>query len=597
MPGIHRRSNLSTFSFCVFSNLITNKRSKITIMKKTLRLLGLLLLSVLVYGLAACGSDDEVSPQLSVPAGVDNYFVKSMDFESAAAEKSFTFNSNLAWTLSVSETRNGIDWLSVSPSSGEAGTHTVTVKAAENKTYDDRNAVITITSGDSIRKVFVNQKQLDALTLTSNRFEVPVEGGTVEIEVKSNIEYEVIIPNECKTWIHQVNKQTRGLSTSSLSFSIDRCEEYDKREGNIIIKGKDKAETVTVYQAGEGILTLTKNEYNLSSSAQELAIEISSNFDYSVELPDVDWLKEVTAQTRGISTHSLRLSVAGNDSYDDRSAKIRVYDRNSSISEEVIINQSQKNALIIENKEYTLDENGGNFTVETNSNINYGVKIDCNWIKETTATTRGLVASSHSFSVSAITDNSDRQGTITFYDTTTGIKEVVIVKQNKSIYFDENTITMIEESERKLNLTNKSNLGIIWRSSTPSVASVDDNGNVKALSKGKTTITATSEDGLHICKCEVLVKNIADCISIQRTGWSSVVSPWGSSYSVTFTIKNSSPETIHIVSLGGVTEGVAQDLAGGNSVAITLSSRSESAVQAQQKLIYTYKGKQYSIDG
>lgn len=482
-------------------------------MKKTLRLLELVLLSVLVYGVAACGSDDEVIPQLSVPEGVDNYFIKRMDFEPSTAEKSFTFNSNLAWTLSVSETRNGIDWLSVSPTSGEAGTHTVTVKATENKTYDDRNAVITIAAGDSLRKVFVNQKQLDALTLTSNRFEVPVDGATINIEVKANIEYEAIIPDSCKGWIHQSKKYTRGLSTSSLSFIIDKSEEYNKREGQIVIKGKDKDEIVTIYQVGEGILTLTSNEYNVNSSAQELAIEINSNFDYTIELPEVDWLKEITAQTRGISSHTLRLNISENESYENRSAKIRVYDKNSSISEEVVINQSQKDALFIDKEEYELDENGGIINVDVNSNVSYNINIDCDWITEATSTTRSLSTSNHSFNVNAITENSDRIGIIYFANEEKDIYRKVVIEQNRALFFKHDTYTIIEGTETKLSFKNRTTQEIIWNSSNPEIVSVDNTGTIIAHAKGNAFITATTNDGKHTCTCEIIVQDITDYIT------------------------------------------------------------------------------------
>ena len=566
-------------------------------MKKLFNHLVLILLSVLCFGMVGCSSDDDAAPQLSVPAGFENFFMKSMDFDSSAGEKTFTFNSNVTWTLSVAETRNGSSWLSVNPAGGDAGTHTVTVKALENTTYDNRNAVITISAGDSIRKVFVNQKQLNSLTLTSNRFEVPVEGGTIEIGVKSNVEYEVVIPDEYKSWIHIVNNQTRSLLTTSFSLLIDRCDEYDKREGTIVVRGDDKAETITIFQAGEGILTLTQNEYNLGSYAQELTIEVNSNFEYGVEFPNVDWLQEITAQTRGVSTHTLRLLVKENDSYDGRSAKIRLFDRNSAISEEIVINQSQKDAIIIDPKEYVIDERGGAFSVEVNSNVQYQVIIVCDWIKEETATTRGLVSSNHTFNVSAITDNKDRQGTITFYDTVTKTKEIVVVKQKRSLFFGSNTYVMIEGTEQKLDLTNTTDQSVTWNSSNPSVASVDNEGLVKALLKGNITVTATTEDGQHVGKCDVIVEKISDCVSMIRTGTSSMISPWGSRYGVTFKITNSSPETIHLVSLAGVTDGMSQDLGGGESVEITLSSSSPSIQNNQQTLVFTFNGKQYSING
>lgn len=556
----------------------------------------------------ACSSDDEVTPEISIPAGNVNYFTKSMDFDSSASEKSFTFSSNVPWTLSVAETRNGSSWLTIKPTSGEAGTHNVIVKALENTGYDDRNAVITISAGDSIRKVFVNQKQLDALTLTSNRFEVPVEGGNINVEVKSNINYTINIPDEYKTWIHQSNGNTRALSTSTLTFTIDKCEEYYKREGLIIVKAGNKEETITVYQAGEGILTLTQNEYNISSSAQELGIEINSNFDFTVEMSDVDWIQEITSQTRGVSTHTLLLSISENDNYEGRTAKIRIFDKNSTISEEVVINQSQKNALIIDTKEYVFDENGGSFAVNINSNVDYEVRIDGDWITETTATTRTLISTSHSFKISAITGNSDREGTITFSNSQTGISEKITVKQNRTVFFDNTAITLMECSEKNISITNRSGKEIIWNSSNPSVASVDNAGTIKALIKGKTTITATTEDGLHTCKCEVTVQDITDLVSATSIGGAIMsmnnLIQYGSSLNWRFT--NNSTESVILKTMqlidgetGAEGNQMSVDVVveGGTSVAYsTKIGLAGIHAPVTCKFRYEYNGKEYSTD-
>ena len=99
-----------------------------------------------------------------------------------------------------------------------------------NEGYDDRNVVLTIQVGELMKTVVVTQKQKDALTLTTDRFEVGQEGGTIHVEVKSNISYEVVIPDEYKGWISQKDAG-RGLSSSILSFEIAASEEYEKREG------------------------------------------------------------------------------------------------------------------------------------------------------------------------------------------------------------------------------------------------------------------------------------------------------------------------------------------------------------------------------
>ena len=554
----------------------------------------------------SCSKD--VTPEITIPTGSEDFFKKSMDFESSAAEKKLTFSTNVSWTASVSATRGGVDWLSVTPTSGEPGVNTLAVRANENTTYDDRNAVITITAGDSIRRVFVNQKQLDALTLTADRFEVPAKGDKITIEVKANIAYEMVIPDEYKNWIHASAAATRGLTTTTNTFTIDPSEEYDKREGKIIVKANGKEETVTVYQAGSGILTLTQNEFNINSSAQELTIEISSNFDYTVDLPSVDWIKEITSQTRGLSSHTLRLAIAENTNYDGRSAKIKFYDKNSDVSEEVTINQSQKNALLIEKKAYDFYEKGGALSIDINSNIAYSVSIDCDWITDNQATTRGLEKTTRKFTVAEMTDNTTREGTITFYNEESGISEKVTVKQMRSIYFDTTALDLMEGAEKTIGITNNTGKNITWSSSNNSIATVDNSGKVKAISKGTATITAKTADGKYSCTCTVNVKDITDFIAAKLTG--SIVFSTGNLIQfpskLAYTFSNNSTATVHINTLQlidgetnqeGNLMSVDTDVDANSSVSYSVSvSLAGIHTPVTCRCRFTYNGTEYHVD-
>lgn len=553
-------------------------------------------------------SKDDVTPEIKIPTGSEDFFKKSMDFGSSASEKTLTFSSNVSWTASVSATRAGVDWLTVTPTSGEPGMYTMTIKANENTTYDDRNAVITITAGDSIKRVFVNQKQMDALTLTADRFEVPATGGIVKVEVKANIAYEVVIPEEYKSWIHLANAATRGLETTTKTFSIDPSEEYDKREGKIIIKANGKEETVTVYQIGSGILTLTKNEFNINNSAQELTIEVSSNFDYAVDMPNVDWVKEITSNTRGLSSHTLRLAISENQGYDNRTAKIKFYDKNSEVSEIVTINQNQKNALLIEKKAYDFYEKGGDLSIDINSNIAYKVSVDCDWIKENKTTTRGLEKTTCKFTVSELTDNTTREGTITFINEETGISEKVAVKQMRSLYFDTTALDLMEEAEKTIGLTNNTGQSIKWSSSNKSVATVSNSGKVKAISKGTATITAKTADGKYSCTCTVNVKDITDFIAATLTG--SIVFSTGNLIQfpskLAYTFSNNSTVTVHINTLQlidgetnqeGNLMSVDKDVDANSSVSYSVSvgfAGIHTPVTCRCR--YTYKGTEYQVD-
>lgn len=480
------------------------------------------LLALMVATVSACSSDDPLVPSITVPTGSENYFGKNIDFQTTASSKDITFNSNMDWNIEVPQ---NIDWCKVSPTSGNAGTQNVTISVSDNETYDDRSAVLRFCVGDSTKTIIVNQKQLDALTLTADKFEVPQEGGNIDVEVKSNIDFTYVIPEEFASWIHASSRGSRALTSHHLSFTIDASEEYEKREGQIIIKSGNKEEVVKIYQGGGGLLTLTPNDISVGSEGGTAEIVVNSNFDFDIEMPNVDWLKKVDASmTRAISSHVVKFMVAENKGYDERSASVKIFDKNSNLSETVKITQSQLNAILVDGeKNYSFDEEGGDFTVTLNSNVKYDIAIEGDWIKEssTAAQTRALSKSSHTFNVGKLTSNDERTGTITFKNETTNIKEVITIVQKPSLFFASSTIEMAEGSSEKLKYTNNlADKNVKFSSSNTDVATVSEDGTINAVSRGKATITVTSADGKHSDKCEITVKNIVDYLDCYCAGGS-----------------------------------------------------------------------------
>lgn len=224
--------------------------------------------------------------------------------------------------------------------------------------------------------------------------------------------------------------------------------------------------------------------------------------------------------------------------------------------------------------------------------------IDDNWVKEeTTPSTRSLIDNNHTFTVAKMGSDIERESKITFSDKKTGVSNEVVVKQKRLLFLESSSQTMMMNNDKLLKCTNLTNQKLKWTSSNPSVASVDENGKVTAISKGTTIITVSTIDDKHSYSCSITVKDITDFVSMARTGTSMSITMSGTRYSVTFTITNSSSETIHIVSLGGVKDGVTQDLKGGDSVSITLASSLSYIQSSLQTLVYTYKGKEFSHDG
>ena len=211
----------------------------------------------------------------------------SLTFDAAGGEKSVSFSTNKDWTLSVASTTSGASWCIASATSGTKGDATVKLTAKENADYDDRSVSVTIKAGTASKTFTVTQKSAEGLLVTSTKFEVAQEGGTIEVEVKANIDYQLEVSETAKSWITEA--KSRALTAKKHSFSIAASEESEKREGEIYIKSGDKLETVKVYQAGGAILMLSKNEYTVSDAGETISVDIKSNIEYGVQMPEVDY--------------------------------------------------------------------------------------------------------------------------------------------------------------------------------------------------------------------------------------------------------------------------------------------------------------------
>ena len=333
-----------------------------------------------------------------------------------------TFTSTEAWTIDVTEGR-AVSWCSVTPTSGSKGNNTLTVKTTANDTYDERNAKVTIKAGATTQSFVVTQKQKDGLTVTSNKVEVSAEGGDIAIEVKANVKFEYQIEEAAQSWI--TSDGSRTLTASTLKFKVAENDKTSKREAKITIHSGELKETVTIYQEGsKPTLVLTLNEYTVASEGETIKVELKSNVDYEVQLPDVDWVKESSSRAMSAATHYFE--VAPNGEYDARKAEILFVNKENGISEKVMINQAQKDAIIVAKNEYTIEAAGGSLDFEVNTNVDFKVETSVDWIKQNTKS-RGLEAKPLSFKIAENTANEAREGLITI--TSGDLKQEIKVLQ------------------------------------------------------------------------------------------------------------------------------------------------------------------------
>jgi len=343
------------------------------------------------------------SPSITVESGEDIPV-----FETAGSTASLTFTATSDWTVSVDDAASS--WLSVSPASGEAGTHTLSLVTVANESYDERNASVTITSGNAKKTLTVTQKQKDALILTSNKVEVDTEGGDFSIKLQANVEVTYEIEDGAQTWLTPVSR-SRGLTSSVLAFHAEANEASEARQAVIkLAGGNGLTEEVTVYQIGIGpALVLSQSEYIVSSAGETIQVELRSNTAYEIEMPGVDWLRENSS--RSLSTYTHYFIVDPNETYDAREAVIRFVDKENGLKDSVNIVQVQKDAIVLAKNKYEVSGAGETLNFSIQTNVDFTVSTNVDWITQTN--TRGLVEYPLSFNITPNENDNSRTGIIT----------------------------------------------------------------------------------------------------------------------------------------------------------------------------------------
>lgn len=337
---------------------------------------------------------------------------------------------NLVYDVVIETDADG--WLSQDVTKSYLETDKLSFTVSANETYDARCARIAVKDRNSelVEYVNVTQKQHDALSVTPSRINLTREGGTFEIEMKANVDVSLEISESSRSWITQV-PATKGLVSSVLTFFVTRNDEPLQRHGEIILKSGDLTEKIVVYQAGERVLLLDESDFVVSSKGQNVVVHVTSNIDYDVVMPSVDWIYR-TSPTRSLVSNELVFGIRANDGYDDRQAKIVI--RAAGKQAVVNITQMQKDAIILAKNRYEFDNNGGELALEVQTNVDFGVEIADeykDWIKQIPQT-KGLETKRLNFRIMPNTSYDGRTGFIRIVNSEAKLQKSIRISQGQT---------------------------------------------------------------------------------------------------------------------------------------------------------------------
>ena len=446
--------------------------------KYSLSALLAVLLSVCVM---SCG-EDYSSP-------LKGQIVSDQTFETGTNSKTVTIGTKDLSKCTVSISAN---WCSAT-----IQTSTVVINVQPNDTYEERQAVITLTDPEdgTILSFKVVQKQNDAILVDKPDYLIPEEGGEISIKVQSNVSYSVEIPSDA-SWLTKVSPSTRGLVSSTIVLKADKNNTGDERGTTIKLIDQETGTTTqfTVKQELTPYIELSKDEISLFEDGGELEIKVKSNIALTTSFSD-NWISSNGRSDENEFSFNEKFKVSSLPS--DQSSRNATIDFSDKIEKWKInktIKVKQIRSLAFKEDKVEMFVDDIYFLTLIN---NTGQSVS--WKSSNTS----VVRVSNNGMLSALSS-----GSATISATTADGKYTakINIKVKVALYINSRDISICIGDSYKLDYTNNTGQDLIWESSNSSIATVDGRGVVTGIGVGSTTIKVTTADGRRTDKATVKVK-------------------------------------------------------------------------------------------
>lgn len=238
-------------------------------------------------------------------------------------EIGFTTNDN--WFIELENSEDSI-WVKTNNTNGFPGHNLIKTHIYENKSYDSRIAKLNIKCKDKQESIVIVQKQKNDFILENDLFKVEAKECNLYIPIKSNINFNILIPEKFKDWILNITNTSRSLSYSQIALLIRENTLSTKRTGFIILESSIKKDTVLIEQEGQEILYIKTNYITSKSSGGITSIGIKHNIPITIKKEEsYDWIAFNIEEING-SKDSLNLNfnISKNDKEELRAAEFAI---------------------------------------------------------------------------------------------------------------------------------------------------------------------------------------------------------------------------------------------------------------------------------
>ena len=343
-------------------------------MRKLLTFLQAVAIATLIAGCGGTGTENEpeITPEIKF---TEDIVTSGISVESAEQSITLSFSTNVAWSATVSA-----DWLTISPSSGEAGKNSVKVEVEENRTGQPRSATITISDKESMQKVSVTVRQealKASLTVSPESLEFSANKGEEMLNVTSNTDW--VITKDAE-WITLDSDKGKGLAT--IAAGVTENTSLTSRTGSITVSTSDGSvkKTVSVRQSGADVVfSVDKNEHSVAAAGGDFTVKVTRNIGYKIN-SQPEWVKQ-TGKVPSGNTDTYTFTAEANTSTEAREGVI-VFCNDNNECVPVTVKQAGANAtLSVSPAELTFTANTESKSLDVTSNTAWTAASGASWAK------------------------------------------------------------------------------------------------------------------------------------------------------------------------------------------------------------------------
>ena len=264
----------------------------------------------------------------------------SLGYEAQSVEVNLSCNAE--WSVSVDAASSS--WLSVSPSKGGAGQHTLSVSVSENTKGEPRTGTVTVSAGDVSKVIVFMQSGFETtLSIPSSQlsWNLGYESQSVEVNLGCNAEWSVSVDAASSSWL-SVSPSKGGAGQHTLSVSVSENTNGKSRTGTVTVSSGNVSKVIVFTQSGfETTLSIPSSQlsWSLGYESQSVEVNLGCNAEWSVSVDAASssWLS-VSPSKGGAGQHTLSISVSENTGEESRTGIVTV--SSGEVSKKISLTQS-----------------------------------------------------------------------------------------------------------------------------------------------------------------------------------------------------------------------------------------------------------------